>query len=89
MPIRKQAFLAIFLAVINFIGFLTLSTIIDSIFIWPAILIPVGIGLFLLTLRCPSCGHRYYKRKTKLFGIEFTYWGGLIPRYCSHCKKEI
>jgi hypothetical protein len=89
MPIRKQAFVALFLAGINFIGFLALSTTISSAFIWPAILIPVGIGLFLLSLRCPHCGHRYYKRKTKLFGVEFTYWGGFIPKYCSHCGKEV
>ncbi len=89
MSIRKRAFLALFLVVINFGGFLALATNINSTFIFPAILVPVGIGLYLLSLRCPYCGNRYYKRKTKLFGMEFTYWGGLIPRHCSHCGKEI
>jgi hypothetical protein len=89
MSVRKKTFLGIFLAGINFFGFLAMSNIISSVFILPAILIPAGIGLFLLTLRCPDCGQRYSKRKTKLFGIEVNYWGGFIPRHCSHCGKEL
>ncbi len=86
---RKRAFYAIALAALNFFGFLILTINVNGAFIWPTILVPVGAGLYLLTLRCPSCGNRIYKRKAKLFGEEFTYWGGLLPRRCSHCSTEL
>jgi hypothetical protein len=86
---RKRAFFAIAVAFINFFGFLILTMNINGIFILPAILVPVGAGLYLLSLRCPNCGNRIYKRKVKLFGEEFTYWGGFIPTRCAHCEHEL
>jgi len=86
---RKRVLLAIGFAVINFFGFLAFTINVSNSFIWPTILIPVGAGIYLLSLRCPNCGAPIYKRRVKLLGEEFTYWGGFIPKKCSQCGKEL
>jgi hypothetical protein len=87
---RKRAFYAIAIAVMNFFGFLILTLYAHSAFIWPTILVPVAVGLYLLSLRCPNCGNRIFKRKVKIFGEEFTYWGGFsVPRSCSRCNADL
>jgi hypothetical protein len=87
--LRRRAFYALFLAATNFLGFLILTVNVNQAFIWPTILIPAGAGLYLVSLRCPRCGTPIYKKKTRVAGIELTYWGGWIPRRCSSCGTEI
>ena len=83
---RKRAFIAIGFAVMNFFGGMGLAEFVDSRFVWLAFLVPVGAGLYLLTLRCPRCGTPIGKRTGRVFDIEFTYWGGFaIPKNCSQC----
>ena len=89
MSQRKRALITIGFAVINSLGFMAFTISVSPSFIWPTLLIPVGAGIYLLSLRCPDCGSRIYKRKVKLFGEEFTYWGGFVPKKCSHCGKEL
>lgn len=89
VSLRKRAYYTIAIAAINFLGFLMLTVTISQIFIWPTILVPFGAGLYLLSLRCPKCGNRIYKRKVRIFGEEFIYWGGIfVPKRCSHCNTE-
>jgi type IV secretory pathway VirB3-like protein len=88
--LRKKAFYGIVLAIINFFGFMGLATSFNNNFIYPAILIPAAAGFYLLSLRCPSCGTRIYKRKAQVLGESFTYWGGMvIPKHCSQCNREL
>src|SRR5215471_19572560 len=82
---RKRAFYVIALAIMNFLGFMILTTNVHGIFFVPTILVPIGAGLYLLSLRCPNCGNRIYKRKVRVFGETFTYWGGFVPRRCATC----
>jgi hypothetical protein len=88
--LRRRALYALLLAGLNFIGFAALTVNVSHAFGWPMVLVPAGAGLYLLSLRCPRCRTPIYKRKTTLFGIELTYWGGWrIPRRCSSCAAEI
>jgi hypothetical protein len=89
ISVRKRAFYAIAIAVLNFFGFLALTVNVNGVYIWPTILIPLVAGIYLLSLRCPSCGNRIYKRKVRIIGEGFTYWGGFIPKQCSHCEKML
>ncbi len=90
VSLRRRSLYALLLAGLNFIGFGVLTVNVSHAFGWPMVLIPVGAGLYLLSLRCPRCGAPIYKRKMTLVGIELTYWGGWrIPRRCSSCAAEI
>jgi len=89
MSQRKRAFLAIGFAVINFLGFLAFTINVSNCFIWPTILIPVGAGIYLLSLRCANCGNPIYRRRVRFLGQEFRYWGGFVPKKCSQCGKEL
>jgi len=89
MSQRRRALLTIGFAVIHFFGFLTSTFTVSNSF-WPTILIPVGAGIYLFSLRCPNCGAPIYKRRAKLLGVDLTYWGGLfLPTKCSQCAKEL
>lgn len=87
--LRRRSLYALFLAGSNFIGFAFLTVNVSHAFGWLMVLIPLGAGLYLLSLRCPRCGTPIYKRKATVAGIELTYWGGWIPRRCSSCSAEI
>jgi hypothetical protein len=89
MPVRKKAIYAIAIGFLNFVGFMILAKNVDEAFLFAAILVAAMAGLYSLTLRCPNCGNRIYKRKVRLFGEEFTYWGGFVPKRCSHCGEEL
>jgi hypothetical protein len=90
ISLRKRSLNALLLAGSNFVGFAILTVSMNHGFAWPMVLIPVGAGFYLLSLRCARCGTPIYKRKATLAGIELTYWGGWrIPRRCSSCAAEI
>jgi len=89
LPVKKKALLSIIFAAINFLGGLGLAFLIDERFIWVAGLVPFGVGLYLLSLRCEKCSAPIYKRKIRVWEMEFTYWGGIkIPKSCSYCGKK-
>lgn len=89
MSLRRRALLAIGFAAISFFGFLMPMAIASDAF-WPTILIPIGAGFYLLWLRCPNCGTPIFKRRVRLLGEHFTYWGGFsVPKKCSQCGKEL
>jgi predicted MFS family arabinose efflux permease len=90
MSIRKRAFVAIALGIMNFFGGVAGGSILDRRLWWIAGVAPVAAGLYLLTLRCRVCGTPIYKRRVKLLGMEFTYWGGFtIPQNCSNCGSSL
>lgn len=90
MSLRKKSLVAIIFAAINFMGSLSLAINVDKRFIWIAIILPIGAGIYLLTLRCEQCGAPIYKQKGKILGIDITYWGGYtIPKNCSHCGAKL
>lgn len=86
---RKKALYAIALGAINFFGFIILTTTVSQYFIIPTIGVPLICGIFLLSIRCEACGHLIYKRKTRIFGEDITYWGGVIPKKCPACGKDL
>lgn len=87
--VRKRAIYVIAFAFISFIGFSPLVEMYNGKFFGLIFIIPVFSGLYLLTLRCPKCGNRIYKRKAVMFGETFNYWGGFVPKRCSHCNHEL
>ena len=89
MSVRKKAFLAIVLCGINFLGFLMLAVNVNQVFIIPAVLISAILAVYLMLLRCPHCGNLIIKKRTKIMGAEFSYWGGAIPRRCSNCGQDL
>lgn len=90
MSVRKRAFLTIGLCVMNFFGTALIFYWAAPGFVWLALGWPVAAGTYLLTLRCPRCGARIYKRRVKLCGMDFTYWGGpTIPKTCSRCGTDL
>lgn len=87
--VRKKAIYVIAFTLISFICFSPLVEMYNGKFFLLIFVIPVFSGLYLLTLRCPKCGNRIYKRKSVIFGEKFTYWGGFVPKRCSHCNHEL
>lgn len=89
MPVRKKAFILIFLVLINAAGSGALTVYIDQRFLWPAILLPTLFGLFLITLRCNGCGMLVYKNNTKLEGLTFSHSGWpILPGKCAQCGLD-
>ena len=86
--VRKKALYAIAIATLNFFGFMILATSVSNFFAIFAVGVPIICGIFLISLRCPVCGQLVYKRKTRLFGQEITYWGGFLPKRCSKCGSR-
>jgi rRNA maturation protein Nop10 len=87
--LRQKAFLAIFWAFICFLTGLGLTLYVDQRFVLLAILLPAFAGIYTLTLRCKNCGEPMFKRKARIFGIRFGYWGGFtIPKECSRCGTK-
>ncbi len=88
--VRKKALFALALTLINMFGLLIMVIQFDNMFLLPLFGVMVIGGVYLLSLRCPHCSERIYKRKTRIQGIEVTYWGGfLIPVRCSRCGKDL
>jgi hypothetical protein len=88
-PVRKYAIVAIAIAAMNFVGFLTLATYVREQFIWPTIVIPGAIGIYLLLLRCPNCKTPIFKKKLRLFDEEFTFWGGITSKAVFSLRPSI
>ena len=88
-PVRKKAFVLLFLVLINAVGSGSLAVYIDQRFIWPAIVLPTLFGLLLVTLRCNRCEKLVYKNNTKLEGLTFGHSGWpVLPGKCAHCGLD-
>ena len=84
----KSAIVAIFVAGVNYLGFLALTTTADARFIWPTIFIPLIGGAYLLSLHCPRCGTPIYKRKATIFRLNVFVLGWLCsaPVFCMRIR---
>lgn len=90
MSPRKRALIAMALGVMNMVGLLSFRVRSrNDVFVWAAAGVGVLVGVYTATLRCAACGTRMYKRKTRILGEEFTYWGGLLPKRCSNCDTSL
>ncbi|MGD0960981.1 MAG: hypothetical protein ABSB19_14340 [Methylomonas sp.] len=90
VSVRKKAFYALLFIFFSVFGSIGLIININSKFFMLAIVPAYCGGLYLLSLRCPSCGNRIYKRKAKVSGETVTYWGGFgIPTHCAHCNTKL
>lgn len=89
VPIRKKAFILIFLGFINAVGSGALTLSVDQRFLWPAILLPTLFGLFLLSLRCNQCGNLVYKNNARLESLTFRHSGWpVLPGRCAQCGMD-
>lgn len=89
MSVRKKTVILTFLVLINAVGSGALTVYIDQRFIWPAIVLPVLFGLFLVTLRCNRCGKLVYKNNAKLQGLTFRHSGWpVLPGKCAQCGLD-
>lgn len=90
MSVRKRAIIALSLGLMNAIGFLWWGVLADSRLVWGAVVAIVVTGIYGLSLRCPKCGTPIAKRKVRVLGETFTYWGGFwVPRECSRCGAPL
>jgi hypothetical protein len=88
MGVRKKAFSALALAWMNFVGCALLGVWFDVRFFYLGGFAVLAAGAYGLTLRCPRCGERIYKRRLKFWGMEFVCWGGFVPRRCAWCGRD-
>jgi hypothetical protein len=103
ISVRKRVIYALFIAITNFIGFVIgfvfLPKDIESIYLpdnyiliyfVSVILTQVCSILYIFSLRCPNCGNRIFKRRIKIFGNNFIYFGGInLPTYCNQCNYKL
>ncbi len=86
MSLRQKAFLSFLFGTVGLLVSLLLTMYVDQRFLWLATVFLIAVGVYGFTLRCKNCGEFMGKRKIRIFGVEFTYWGGLtIPRTCLRC----
>ena len=48
-----------------------------------------GLGIYLLSLKCPNCGNPVLRNKIKIFGIEIIMWTPWIASECEKCKNKL
>lgn len=88
MSIRKKALWTIFLTGLGFLGAVSLAVYVDQQLIWLAVLPLAAAWVYsFFALRCTECGAAMFsKRKFRLWGVDFNYWGGFtIPKACVRC----
>lgn len=89
MSLRRKAFVAALTAGVGFAANAILAIYVDQRFLWFAVVFLAGYGIYGFTLRCKNCGEFMGRRKVRLLGMEFTYWGGItIPKKCSRCGNK-
>lgn len=89
VPIKKKLIILLGLATVNFMGGLIAALEIDQGFAVVAFGVPILCGLLILTMKCPRCGYRVWKREQRAFGVTWTIWGGFtIPDSCASCGRS-
>jgi hypothetical protein len=83
---RKRLIVLTFVALINGVGGALAGVTDHPVMMVSGLGVALTCGALSLALRCPQCGQAAEKRKMRLFGEEWTYWGGFTwPRRCSNC----
>lgn len=62
---------------------------ISEYFLIPLIIVLFIVGLYTLSLKCPSCGKRVLHNPVKILGMEFYIWTSWIPKYCTKCGEPL
>jgi hypothetical protein len=90
MSVRKKAFFANAIFLMNAIGGFVAGVMIDFRLTAYVLVVALIFGIYQLTLRCPRCGQWIYKRRAKFLDMDFTYYGGNpVPRYCARCGQDL
>jgi len=88
VPIRKKIIILFVVAVANALGSGLAAIYFHPLFLALALGIPVICGLLIVSLKCPRCGHPVAKRTRRVFGVDWTYWGGFtFPSRCDNCGQ--
>lgn len=89
MTVKFRAFVVMALWFIACLGLMLHAALYQNPGYIFAIIITVVAGLYLISLRCPNCGHPIFKQKKTFLGEQFEAWGGMPPDHCEKCGKEL
>jgi len=90
MSVRKKAFCASSFLYVSFLVALVAGMFDFRFFLYVAPIVTLGSAIYMRTLRCPNCGQWIYKRRLKLRGSYFAYYGGNpAPRHCAWCGEDL
>jgi len=53
------------------------------------LLFTVAIGVYCLTLKCPSCGKSVLHNPVKILGNDLYIWTPWIPKSCAKCGEKL
>jgi hypothetical protein len=53
------------------------------------LLFTAGVGVYCLTLKCPSCGKPVLHNPVKILGNEVYIWTSWIPKTCTKCGEKL
>ena len=62
---------------------------ISEYYLIPLIITLFIVGIYTMSLKCPSCGKRVLHNPVKILGIELYIWTSWIPKFCTKCKKPL
>jgi hypothetical protein len=90
VAVKQKAWVLVFLSPIMWMGSL-LYFMVTRDLIGTILLLAITFAVIFCTyfLRCPVCGQHIYKRKVQIWGMEFSFWGGLPPDRCANCDSPL
>jgi hypothetical protein len=83
--IRSKIRFSYFLLFINAVGCIALSELVSRWFIVFLVLTAVSIGIYLIIVRCPTCGKPVLYNPVRFLGVNAWIWTSWVPRRCTRC----
>jgi hypothetical protein len=87
--IRSKIRFSYFLLFINALGCIALTELVSQWFIVLLFLIAGSIGIYLIRVKCPTCGKPVLYNPIHLLGVTAWIWTSWVPRRCTRCGTPL
>lgn len=87
--LRTKYRVAIFLWFINAAALSLAALYLSAYFFIALFALFVVVGVYSLSLRCPSCGKKILYNPVNMFGAELWVWTSWIPKRCTQCGIDL
>lgn len=68
---------------------LLLTLYLHQLFVILLVALQAVVGIWMMRLRCRSCGHPIHMHYLNIFGRAFPYWAPWLPKRCPRCAAEV
>lgn len=89
MSLRKKAYAAIGVSVLNFLGFLGITFQYDQRLVFVGTAVVAAAAMYMMSLRCPHCNSPVLRKRIRVLGESFLYWSPFVPDRCPNCDHDL